>query len=182
MNNYAVVLIVLLLATAGAIGAWYVLEYQPVMVKRAEYEQEKTDKENKIKQLTMLQENIAKLNKEIVGLNDEKAKLQTESIPLNLVVPKLLDSTEVIANKFNVKFQDIRISQLIRAEDWSELPVEMTILGTFKDIGNFLTIMEKRKIINLAAGTMNVSVSADVDRDTKSPLLSVVLSAKVYVL
>jgi Tfp pilus assembly protein PilO len=101
---------------------------------------------------------------------------------LNSVVPKLLDSTEVIANKFNVKFQDIRISQLIRAEDWSELPVEMTVLGTFKDIGNFLTIMEKRKIINLAAGSMNVSVSADIDRDTKSPLLSVVLSAKVYVL
>jgi Tfp pilus assembly protein PilO len=182
MNNYAVVLIVLLLATAGAIGAWYVFEFEPVKAKHAEYVEEKAKKEAKIKQLKELQGSIARLNQEIIDLNVEKEKLQTESIPLNLVVPKLLDSTEVIANKFNVKFQDIRISQLIRAEDWSELPVEMTILGTFKDIGNFLTIMEKRKIINLAAGTMNVSVSADVDRDTKSPLLSVVLSAKVFVL
>jgi hypothetical protein len=42
--------------------------------------------------------------------------------------------------------------------------------------------MEKRKIVNLAAGSMNVSVSAEVDRETKSPLLSVVISAKVYIM
>jgi len=40
--------------------------------------------------------------------------------------------------------------------------------------------MERRKIINLAAGSMNVS--AEVDRDSKSPLLSVTLSAKVYIM
>lgn len=182
MNNYAVVIIVLLVALAGAAGAFYFLEYEPVLTEYAKFEAEKQDKERKIGQLKGIQTQIDELKKKKDELEVTKSKLQTESIPLNSVVPKLLDSTEVIANKFNVKFQDIRISQLIRAEDWSELPVEMTVLGTFKDIGNFLTIMEKRKIINLAAGSMNVSVSADIDRDTKSPLLSVVLSAKVYVL
>lgn len=182
MNNYAVVLIILLLATAGAVAAWYSFEFKPVQVERQRLMSVKTEKQNEIKKLEDIHQMIEELHGKIESLNQEKTNLQTESIPLNMVVPKLLDSTEIIANKFNVKFQDIRISQLIRAEDWSELPVEMTILGTFKDIGNFLTIMEKRKIINLAAGTMNVSVSADVDRETKSPLLSVVLSAKVYVL
>ena len=42
--------------------------------------------------------------------------------------------------------------------------------------------MEKRKIINLAAGSMNVSVSSEVDKETKSPMLSENLSAKVYLL
>ena len=101
---------------------------------------------------------------------------------MNKVVPKLLDSTEIIANKFNVKFQDIRINPLVRAEDWNELPVEMTILGTFKNITCFLNVMEKRKIINLAVGSMNISVSSEVDKDSKSPMLSVNLSAKVYIL
>lgn len=182
MNNYAVVIIVLIVALAGAAGAFYFMEYEPVLTEYAKFEAKKQDEERKISQLKGIQTQIDELKRKKDQLNVTKSKLQTESIPLNSVVPKLLDSTEVIANKFNVKFQDIRISQLIRAEDWSELPVEMTVLGTFKDIGNFLTIMEKRKIINLAAGSMNVSVSADIDRDTKSPLLSVVLSAKVYVL
>jgi len=182
MNNYAVVIIVLLLALAGAAGAFYFMEYQPVLNEYAKFVEKKQSEEQKISELKGIQSQIEDLKKRKEQLNDTKSKLQTESIPLNSVVPKLLDSTELIANKFNVKFQDIRISQLIRAEDWSELPVEMTVLGTFKDIGNFLTIMEKRKIINLAAGSMNVSVSAEIDGLTKSPVLSVVLSAKVYVL
>lgn len=180
MNNFAVVTIFLLVLAAGAGVFFYMNYYQPLVDEAEKIKTEIDDLERQKAQLANIEEEMAQLKAQISKLTEQKNKLQMESNQLNTVVPKLLDSTETIANKFKVKFQDIRISPLVRAEDWSELPVEMTILGTFKDIG--LTIMEKRKIINLAAGSMNVSVSAEVDRDSKSPLLSVTLSAKVYIM
>jgi type IV pilus assembly protein PilO len=182
MNNFAVVTIFLLVLAAGAGFVWYMNYYQPMVEEGEKIKSEIDDLERQKAQLANIEEEMAQLKAQISKLTEQKNKLQTESNQLNTVVPKLLDSTETIANKFKVKFQDIRISPLVRAEDWSELPVEMTILGTFKDIGSFLTIMERRKIINLAAGSMNVSVSAEVDRESKSPLLSVTLSAKVYIM
>ena len=183
MNNHfmgAIFLSVLLILGTG-IG-FFTTVYDRVTTEAEEYN-------NKIKALNEEKEKLRTIGNEITKLKEDikkqeeiKSKLQTDSIPLNKVVPKLLDSTEIIANKFNVKFQDIRINPLVRAEDWNELPVEMTILGTFKNITCFLNVMEKRKIINLAVGSMNISVSSEVDKDSKSPMLSVNLSAKVYIL
>jgi type IV pilus assembly protein PilO len=182
MNNFAVVTIFLLVIAIGAGVFFYMNYYQPMEEEGKKISSEIEGLKRQKAQLANIEEEMAELRNQISKLTEQKNKLQMESNQLNTVVPKLLESTETVANKFRVKFQDIRISPLVRAEDWSELPVEMTVLGTFKDIGNFLTIMERRKIINLAAGSMNVSVSAEVDRDSKSPLLSVTLSAKVYIM
>jgi Tfp pilus assembly protein PilO len=182
MNNFLLVTIVLLIVAAIGGGFFWVHYWQPLEEEALGLKREIEDLERQKSELENIDEEMNQLNAEISKLTDQKNKLQMESNQLNTVVPKLLDSTETIANKFDVKFQDIRISPLVRAEEWSELPIEITIHGPFSKIGNFLTIMEKRKIINLAAGSMNVSVSADVDRETKSPMLSVVLSAKVYIM
>ncbi len=161
---------------------FYSTVYEKVTTDRKELEEKKSSLEDEKRKLQNIGNEISKLKKDIQEQEEIKSKLQTDSIPLNKVVPKLLDSTEIIANKFNVKFQDIRINPLVRAEDWNELPVEMTILGTFKNITCFLNVMEKRRIINLAVGSMNISVSNDIDKESKSPMLSVNLSAKVYIL
>lgn len=181
MNNFAAAIIVIFLAAAAAAGALYVYEYQPLAEEKQGILNKIEEGRKLINQLKSKEKEVVELKAKIKTLEAKEKKLQTESISLQDVVPKLLDSTELIANKFKVKFQDIRISQLIRAEEWSELPVEITLLGTFKNIGNFMYVVEKRKLLNLAAGSMNVSVSADVDPETKSPKLSVVLSAKVYI-
>ncbi|GAB4276165.1 MAG: hypothetical protein Kow0029_17920 [Candidatus Rifleibacteriota bacterium] len=182
MNNFAAVTIVLLLVAAVAGGLFWMNYYQPLIDEAEKIKGEIEDLKRQKSELENIEEEMNQLKADISRLTEQKNKLQMESNQLNTVVPKLLDSTETIANKFDIKFQDIRISPLVRAEEWSELPIEITIMGTFKNIGSFLTIMEKRKIVNLAAGSMNVSVSAEVDRKTKSPLLSVVLSAKVYIM
>ncbi len=180
MNNFAISFIVLALVTVG--GVYYLWqEYEPLNAEKDKLIAQIKEGEKLINQLNSRKKEVEELKSKIEALAAKEKKLQTESISLQDVVPKLLDSTELIANKFKVKFQDIRISQLIRAEEWNELPVEITLLGTFKDIGNFMYVVEKRKLLNLAAGSMNVSVSADVDPNTKSPKLSVVLSAKVYI-
>lgn len=183
MNNHfmgAIFLSILLVLGTG-IG-FYTTVYEKVTQEAEELDNKKKSLLEEKEKLRNIDKQISDLKKDIKDQEVIKSKLQTDSIPLNKVVPKLLDSTEIIANKFNVKFQDIRINPLVRAEDWNELPVEMTILGTFKNITCFLNVMEKRKIINLAVGSMNISVSNEVDKDSKSPLLSVNLSAKVYIL
>ena len=183
MNNHFMgAILVSVVATLITGVLFYSNVYQKVMEDREALNQEIAKLDAKAEELKNIEKEITKFEKQIKDAEEQKNKLQTDSIPLNAVVPKLLDSTEIIANKFNVKFQDIRISPLVRAEDWNELPVEMTILGTFKNITCFLNVMEKRKIINLAAGSMNISVSSEVDKETKSPMLSVNLSAKVYIL
>ncbi len=183
MNNHfmgAIFLSIIIVLGTG-IG-FYSTVYEKVTTDRKELEEKKSSLEDEKRKLQNIGNEISKLKKDIQEQEEIKSKLQTDSIPLNKVVPKLLDSTEIIANKFNVKFQDIRINPLVRAEDWNELPVEMTILGTFKNITCFLNVMEKRRIINLAVGSMNISVSNDIDKESKSPMLSVNLSAKVYIL
>ena len=175
------IFISILLVLGTGIG-FFTTVYDKVTSDRKEFEDKKVSLLDEKEKLKNIGNEITKLKADIKKQEEIKSKLQTDSIPLNKVVPKLLDSTEIIANKFNVKFQDIRINPLVRAEDWNELPVEMTILGTFKNITCFLNVMEKRKIINLAVGSMNISVSNEVDKDSKSPLLSVNLSAKVYIL
>ena len=183
MNNHfmGAIFISILLVLGTGIG-FYSTIYEKVVTEQKECEDKKVALLDEKEKLKNIGNEITKLKQDIKKQEEIKSKLQTDSIPLNKVVPTLLDSTEIIANKFNVKFQDIRINPLVRAEDWNELPVEMTILGTFKNITCFLNVMEKRKIINLAVGSMNISVSNEVDKDSKSPMLSVNLSAKVYIL
>jgi Tfp pilus assembly protein PilO len=182
MNNFAVVIVVILIAAAGAAGAFYTQYWEPAQAAANEINNRIKELEGKKAEIATVENEISRITDQIAKLTEEKKKLEMESNQLSTVVPKLLDSTEAIANKFNIKFQDIRITPLVRAESWSELPVEMGILGTFEDIGNFLTVMEKRKIVNLAAGSVTISVSAETDPKSKSPLLTVTLSAKVYIM
>ena len=181
-NNIMAAILISILLVVGTAAAFYYTVWEDVEKKKVELETEIEGLRSDVEKLKSLDKEIATFKKRIAEAEEKKNKLQTESIRLEDVVPRLLDSTETVSNKFDIKFQDIRISPLVRAEDWSELPVEMTILGTFKNITCFLNVMENRKLINLAAGSMNVSVSSEVDKDSGSPLLSVTLSAKVYIL
>ncbi|MBF0408270.1 MAG: type 4a pilus biogenesis protein PilO [Candidatus Riflebacteria bacterium] len=183
MNNFAAYFVVVLVAAALAAGAFYVYYYKPIAIDEAEQIQgEINNLKAKQSEISNLEAEIQDYKNKIAGKQTEMEKLAMESNKLNTVVPKLLDSTETIAQKFNIKFNDIRISPLVRAEQWSELPVEIGVLGTFQDLSQFLFIMEKRKIINLAAGSINIAVSAEVDQKSKSPLLTITLNAKVYIL
>jgi len=182
MNNFAVVIMIIILAAGGAGGAWWVYYWQPAKEEAAKLEQDIKNLDAKKDEIKNVADEIARINENIAKLTEEKKKLEMESNQLNTVVPKLLDSTEAVSNKFNVKFQDIRISPLVRADQWSELPLEIVILGTFPDIGNFLLVMEKRKIVNLAAGSISIAVSAETDPKSKSPLLTVTVNAKVYIM
>ena len=182
MNNFSTAILVVIVAAFVAGGVFYAIEFQPVLSEREGKIADIEELEKKLAGLKNIDKEIEKLRVEKSNFEKQKNKLQTDSISMNEIVPMLLNSTEIIANKFGVKFQDIRISPLVRAEDWSELPVEMTVLGTFNNINCFLNVMEARKLINLADGSMSIAVSSEVDKDSKKPVLSVNLSAKAYIL
>ncbi len=181
-NNILVAIIVSIVIVVASIVGFYMTVWDGVEVEKAEYEKKIDDLNKEIADLKSIDSQISKFEKEKKELEEKKKKLQTDSVVLDDVVPLLLDSTEIIANKFDIKFQDIRVQPLVRAEDWSELPIEMTISGTFDNICCFLNVVEKRKLVNLAAGSMSISVSSETSKDSSSPLLSVSLSAKVYIL
>lgn len=183
MNNFAVVMLVIVVASAVAVGVFYVYYLEPAQQEVSNLEVKISKNLKEIENLKRVDEDIAKEKARIETLEKKKRELETESIKLESVVPKLLDSTELIASKFEVKFQDIRISPLTRSENWSELPVEMTAIGTFQQIGNFLKVLENRKIINLASrGSINVAVTAEPDPKSKSPLLTVTINGRVFIM
>ena len=184
MNNNIMAALFLSIVLVVATGAgFYYSVWDPI---DQEHKKLTTDADNlrtEISKLNSIDDEIKKFNNKISELKEKKKKLQTDSINLDDVVPTLLESTETVSSKFSIKFQDIRISPLVRAEDWSELPIEMIIQGTFRNINAFLKVMENRKIINLAAGSMNIAVSNEPDKEgSGSPMLTVTLSAKVYIL
>ncbi len=182
MNNFAAVIMVLVVAAAFAGGAFWMYYWQPIQEEKEKLEGEIKKLQGEQAQIKSLKTEIAEVREKINEANERKKKLAMDSNQLQTVVPKLLDSTEAVANKFNVKFNDIRISPLVRSEQWSELPIEMGVTGTFGDMAKFLHVMEKRKIANLAAGSITISVSAESDPKSKSPYLTVTLNAKVYIM
>lgn len=182
MNNYMLVLFVLIIAAAVAGGSFYLYWYQPKLEERDGLQREIDKLAGEKAKISGLRDEIQKTRDKIAEALDKKKKLAMESNQLSTVVPKLLDSTETVANKFDVKFNDIRISPIVRSEQWSEIPIEIGILGSFENIGKFLHVMEKRKISNLAAGSVTISVSAETDARTRSPMLTVTLNAKVYIM
>lgn len=183
MNNFAIVILIIVLAAAGAGGAFWVYYLEPAQADRGKLEEKIRALEAKKDEIKNVADEIARNKEAIEKLTEDKNKLQMDSNQMSTVVPKLLDSIEAIANKYEVKFTDIRISPLVRAEQWSELPVEIGLQGAFQNIGNFLVVCEKRKIINLAAGSITISVSAEPDPKSKGGLLlTVTLNAKVYIL
>ncbi len=183
MTNHiiAAVFISILLVVGVGAGHWYAV-WEDVFKEKDTLLGKIKTLEGEIDKLKDVDKDLERYKAKIEELKEKKKKLQTDSIRLDDVVPTLLESTETVASKFDIKFQDIRISPLVRAEDWSELPVEIIIQGTFRNVYCFLKVMENRKIINLAAGSMNVAVSNEIDKDSNSPMLSVTLSAKVYIL
>ncbi len=182
MNNIVVVVLVLVLAAGGAGAAFYVMYYQPIEEERQKLETEISGLEKKLADFDKLDSEIEQIHKDIAEKQAEQKKLSTGNDQVETVVPKLLESTEKIANKYQVKFQDVRISPLQRNDQWSELPVELGISGTFANIGSFLVAMEKMKIVNLAEGKITISSSSEPDPKTGSPLLTVNLNAKVYII
>lgn len=182
MNNIAVVILILVLATAGAGAAFYVMYFEPIKEEEKKIQDEIDQLKKKFAEIDKLDDEIDRLNREIADKQAEQKKLSTGNDEVETVVPKLLESTEKIANKYEVKFQDIRISPLVRNDQWSELPVELGISGTFANVGQFLVAMEKMKIVNLAEGKITISSSSEPDPKTKSPLLTVNLNAKVYII
>lgn len=181
MQNFAIVTILLIVISVAAGGVFYQYHYMPLENDRKDIEAELRRLDGEKTRLKDIDRELDALNKQIAELTEEENELQMESNQLETVVPRLLESTEIVSNKFDVKFQDIRISPLVRAEQWSELPVEFTVLGTFDQLGKFLRVVEERRIVNLAAGSMHVAVSADRD-DEHHPLLNVTLSAVVYIM
>lgn len=173
----------ILVAAAVAGLSFYFYYYEPALAKAKVIDTEIGKLEKEIEDLKRIDQDIMNEKKRIEEKEKRKRELETESTRLETIVPKLLDSIELISNKFDVRFQDIRISPLVKAEQWSELPVELSISGTFDKIGGFLRVVEQRKIINLAnRGSLNISVSAEPDPKTKHPLLNVTLNGRVFIM
>lgn len=81
-----------------------------------------------------------------------------------------------------VKFQDMRISPIIRCENWTETPWE---IGINTPENSIVPNLEKvAKFSNagdmLICQAINVSVSAETYKETKEPVLSVSLIGKLY--
>ncbi|MFC1743391.1 type 4a pilus biogenesis protein PilO [Candidatus Riflebacteria bacterium] len=182
MNSIMQALVVNLFCLIGAGAGFYLNSWQPHEETMVELRSEISKLKSQVDAKDDIVKEIKSLEAEIKKKEAEKERLLKNSPRLESQVPELLKSLEDTAKKFNVKFSDIRISPLIRNEQWSELPVEFTLRGTFHKLGEFLFKYENKKVINLTKGTLSITPTSEMDPKEKKPILTVQLSGTIYAL
>ncbi len=88
---------------------------------------------------------------------------------------------DTYASQF-VRFQDMRISPIIRCEKWIEVPWEIGVSTAENLIASDLKKVSQFDNAGdvLVCQAINVSVSAEIHKETKQPVLSVTLMGKLY--
>ncbi|NLM16821.1 MAG: type 4a pilus biogenesis protein PilO [Candidatus Riflebacteria bacterium] len=157
--------------------------YEPAKNEKTKLEGEINVEKQNITVAKKARDELPNLEARIDALREELEKKKRPTVQVEMVIPKVLASIEAIAKMFDVEFKDIRIAPIMREDSWSEFPVEIVINGQFKNIFNFLYIMEQRGLVTMSSGSINIS-RAGGPKDAKaddSPFLNVNITAKIVV-
>ncbi|HNY10831.1 MAG TPA: type 4a pilus biogenesis protein PilO [Candidatus Wallbacteria bacterium] len=156
MNNTKVMIFVLfVIIAASMIGVWYFVNYK-------EYEMQVEDKNATIESLQKAIDNVGRVEEDLKRKNAELAEIKEEfeklkkKIQIKVDVPKMLKETEQAALDTKVKFNEIKIENLVPYEGYSEIPIELQIVGTYHDLGKYLRKLEHMKLFNVNAGTLQL--------------------------
>lgn len=181
MNNTKIMIFVLFIIIASSmIGVWYFVNYK-------EFELQVEDKQAQIEALKKaidsnqkIEEDLNRKNKELAEVKEEYEKLK-KKIQIKVDVPKMLKDTEQAALDTKVKFNEIKIENLVPYEGYSEIPIELQIVGTYHDLGKYLRKLEHMKLFNVNAGTLQLQPFVGREGNNKVEI-NMSLNVKSFVL
>ena len=180
MNTKIMIFILFAIILASVCGVFY-------FVNQKEFDAQREDSEAKIENMKRDIANVENVNNE---LRDEETKLQKveeelkywkNKIADKANIPLTLKKIEETSLKNKVKFNEIRIDNISPYEGYSEIPIEMVIIGPYHDVGRFLRELEYLKLFNVNGGTINLQPYVG-KRASSKPEVNLLLKVKLYIL
>ncbi len=156
MNNTKVMIFILfIIIAASMVGVWYFVNFKDFEVQ---YEDKMATIESLKKAIANAQQveaDLERKNKELAEVKEEYEKLK-KKVQVRVDIPKLLKETEQAALDTKVKFNEIKIENLVPYEGYSEIPIELQIVGEYHALGRYLRKIEHKKLFNVNAGTLQL--------------------------
>ncbi|MFC1520804.1 type 4a pilus biogenesis protein PilO [Elusimicrobiota bacterium] len=134
----------LMLAAAGYIYTQYF--FKPTMKTIKESKEKIVELNGRITQLQMKTAKLDRLKREIEVLNKEWAKLE-ENLAKDRDLPKVLDFVMQLARKHQITILSIAPKKPSPQPLYNEISYQMTIVGAYHDVAQFLVSIGKEKRI-----------------------------------
>lgn len=152
-NQIIVVFILSLLLIAG----FSFFSYYPQFKKLKKIGDEKKKKEDEVDSAKATLKRLEDIKKDLPRIQAEVAEFNIKMPPAE-DFPTLLKEIQRIAIEAGVNFSTLKTSALVSQPEYSELPLELTIDGYFRDLVDFLwrmrTLPREMKVtsVNIAEG------------------------------
>lgn len=180
MNTKVMIFFLFIIILASIVGIWYFMNYQDYLQKKELLEQRKTDMQRQIEQAANINKDLEEKRQQQQEAEKELAKWRNK-IQTKANIPEILRQIENIALNNKVKFNEITIENIAPYEGYSEIPIQVHIMGMFHDVGRFLRTLEHAKLFNVNGGTL--TLQPYVGRTaTNKPEIHMTLNVKSYII
>jgi type IV pilus assembly protein PilO len=174
------IFVLFIIILSSVVGVFYFVNYR-------EFTERYEDSQSKIEEIKRQIANVENVNKDLREAEEKLQKVEEElaywkkKISDKANIPLTLKRIEEISLKNKVKFNEIRIDTIVPSEGYSEIPIEMVIIGPYHDVGRFLRELEYAKLFNVNGGTINIQPYVG-SRASSKPEINLLLKVKLYIL
>jgi type IV pilus assembly protein PilO len=176
-------LIVTGLLGAGAIYVFLATPYLPVNypVAAAKIKDLKADYEKKSNDLARARQSVADLPRfqaEFAALH-ERYEMAAELLPTEKEMPGVLRRLTLAGQQCGIQFESFRPDPEIRKEHYTEVPIQLKVVGGYHQVGQFLAeVANMPRIMKVS----NLQVNANAKKDDEEMTTAVDLVITVYTL
>ena len=165
---------------SSIVGIWYFLNYQEFLAKKEELEGRKKQMQQQIEQAANISKDLEEKQRQQKDAEAELKKWR-QKIQTKANIPEILRQIENIGLNNKVKFNEITIENIAPYEGYSEIPIQIHIMGMYHDVGRFLRTLEYAKLFNVNGGTL--TLQPYVGRTaTNKPEIHMTLNVKSYII
>lgn len=138
---------VLVMALEAAALAWFL--YKPLYQEHENLKGELAKLQNEIDEKTRTVSNLPRLQQEYDQLSRDLAQALTE-LPNSKEIPSLLTSITTLGKNAGLDFLVFRPQPEVIKDFYSEVPVDITIAGSFYSVANFFSAVSNlSRIVNI---------------------------------
>jgi type IV pilus assembly protein PilO len=169
-------LIITGLLGAGAIYVFFATPYTPVNypVATAKIKDLKADFEKKSNDLARARQSVADLPRfqaEFAALH-ERYEMAAELLPTDKEMPGVLRRLTLAGQQCGVQFESFRPDPEIRKDHYTEVPIELKIVGGYHQVGQFLAeVANMPRIMRVSNLQVLANSKGDDDQTTAADLV-----------
>lgn len=152
--------------------------YKPLRDKEAELNQQIIQKETELKEIQKIVDNLDIKKAEYRKVKKE-LEYVTKRLPSKKEIPELLEIITRLAIKSNIELISFRPQSFVSKEVYEEIPVSLSVKGTYHDLGLFLTQIGNLERIITPSNIRMSAISATV-KEPATARAELLITAFVY--